>query len=30
MLSSLTEKYRHKIKTPEELKQLLGPRPRAK
>ena len=30
MLSSLTEKYRHKIKTTEELKQLLGPRPRAK
>ena len=30
MLSSLTEKYRHKIKTAEELKQILGPRPRAK
>lgn len=29
MLSSLTEKYRHKIKTAEELKTLLGPRPRA-
>ncbi len=30
MLSSLTEKYRHKIKTAEDLKQVLGPRPRAK
>jgi rfaE bifunctional protein kinase chain/domain len=30
VLSSLTEKYRHKIKTPEELKQILGPRPRAR
>ena len=30
MLSSLTEKYRHKIKTAEELRQILGPRPRAK
>lgn len=30
MLSSLTEKYRHKIKTAEELSQILGARPRAK
>ena len=30
MLSSLTEKYRHKIKTVDELVQLLGARPRAK
>jgi len=30
VLSSLTEKYRHKIKTAQELKQILGPRPRAK
>src|SRR5688572_1357380 len=30
MLSSLTEKYRHKIKTVEELKALLGKRPRRK
>lgn len=29
-LVSLTEKYRHKIKTVEELQVLLGPRPRAK
>jgi rfaE bifunctional protein kinase chain/domain len=28
VLSELTEKYSHKIKTPEELKRLLGPRPR--
>ncbi len=28
MLSSLTEKYRHKIKTAEELKRVLGPLPR--
>jgi len=28
VLSSLTEKYKHKIKTVEELKALLGPRPR--
>jgi rfaE bifunctional protein kinase chain/domain len=28
MLSSLTEKYRHKIKTAEELKRELGPLPR--
>ena len=25
---SLTERYSHKIKTPEELRELLGPRPR--
>ena len=30
MLSSLTEKYRHKIKTAEELLQIVGARPRAK
>ena len=30
MLSSLTEKYQHKVKKVEELKQLLGLRPRAK
>src|SRR5882762_8532059 len=30
MLSSLTEKYKHKIKTVDELKKLLGPRPRKK
>jgi cytidyltransferase-like protein len=30
VLSSLTEKYQHKIKTAEELKQILGPRPREK
>jgi rfaE bifunctional protein kinase chain/domain len=30
LLSSLTEKYRHKIKTAEELKRILGPYPRAK
>ena len=28
MLSSLTEKYSHKIKTAEELKRVLGPHPR--
>lgn len=28
MLSSLTEKYSHKIKSAEELKRLLGPHPR--
>jgi rfaE bifunctional protein kinase chain/domain len=28
VLNSLTEKYRHKIKTAAELAQLLGPRPR--
>ncbi len=30
MLASLTEKYRHKIKTVEELRQILGARPRQK
>ena len=30
MLSSLTEKYRHKIKTVEELRALLGRHPRQK
>lgn len=30
MLASLTEKYGHKIKTVEELKALLGSRPRTK
>lgn len=30
MLSSLTEKYQHKIKTVEELRDILGSRPRAK
>jgi rfaE bifunctional protein kinase chain/domain len=30
VLSSLTEKYGHKIKTAEELKRIIGPRPRAK
>jgi len=30
MLSSLTKKYRHKIKTVEELSKILGPRPRKK
>ncbi|MGZ5172121.1 MAG: hypothetical protein ACXWCY_32320, partial [Burkholderiales bacterium] len=30
MLSSLTEKYRHKIKTIEELIDVIGRRPRAK
>lgn len=30
MLSSLTEKYRHKIKTAEELRQIIGARPRVK
>lgn len=30
MLSSLTEKYRHKIKTVEELRQIIGARPRIK
>ena len=30
MLSSLAEKYQHKIKTPEELKQIIGARPRKK
>jgi len=30
MLSSLSEKYQHKIKTAEELAEVLGPRPRKK
>ena len=30
MLSSLTEKYNHKIKTAEELMRIIGPRPRAR
>jgi bifunctional ADP-heptose synthase (sugar kinase/adenylyltransferase) len=30
MMISLTERYRHKIKTPEQLRQLLGSPPRAK
>jgi bifunctional ADP-heptose synthase (sugar kinase/adenylyltransferase) len=30
MMVSLMERYRHKIKTPEELRQLLGPPPREK
>ncbi len=30
MLSSLSKKYRHKIKTIEELKKAVGPRPRKK
>ena len=30
MTSSLTEKYRHKIKTVDELIGIIGPRPRAK
>ena len=30
MLSSLTEKYQHKIKTVEELREILGERPRAR
>ncbi len=30
MLSSLTEKYRHKIKTAEELRDILGRAPRAR
>jgi rfaE bifunctional protein kinase chain/domain len=30
MTLSLSEKYRHKIKTPEELVKILGPRPRAR
>ena len=29
-LSSLTEKYRHKIKSVEELRAAIGPRPRAR
>src|SRR5664279_517408 len=27
---SLMDRYRHKIKTPQELRQLIGPPPRAK
>src|SRR4030081_319927 len=30
MLVSLTERYRHKIKTPQELRAILGAPPRAK
>ena len=30
MLDSLGEKYRHKIKTVDELKAIIGPRPRVK
>ena len=30
MLASLTKKYRHKIKTVDELLKVIGPRPRAK
>jgi rfaE bifunctional protein kinase chain/domain len=30
VLSSLTEKYQHKIKTAEELMRVIGPRPRAR
>jgi bifunctional ADP-heptose synthase (sugar kinase/adenylyltransferase) len=30
MAISLTERYRHKIKTPQELREILGPPPRAK
>jgi len=30
VLPSLTEKYRHKIKTADELTRIIGPRPRAK
>ena len=30
MTTSLTERFGHKIKTPEELGQILGPMPRAK
>ncbi len=30
MLVSLTDRYRHKIKTPAELRALVGPRPRDK
>jgi len=29
MAISLTERYRHKIKTPEELRRILGAPPRA-
>lgn len=30
MLVSLTDRYKHKIKTVEELRAIIGPRPRAK
>ena len=30
MLASLSEKYRHKIKTVDDLKKIIGPRPREK
>ena len=30
MLESLSQRYKHKIKTPEELRQILGPIPRRK
>ena len=30
MLASLSEKYRHKIKTVDELNEIIGPRPREK
>lgn len=30
MIPSLTERYRHKIKTVEELRRIIGPRPRQK
>ena len=30
MLKSLSQRYKHKIKTPEELRQILGPIPRRK
>ena len=30
MLASLSEKYRHKIKTADELGKIIGPRPREK
>jgi len=30
MLASLTKKYRHKIKSVEELRKIIGPRPRKK
>ena len=30
MMVSLMERYRHKIKTPEQLRQLLGSPPRAR
>lgn len=29
MIASLTERYRHKIKTVEELREIIGPRPRS-